>query len=410
MRETGLRPGAGSHSIIRKMKILHVININAVGGAEKLIPVLLTALVNSGVEAECLIIHPSANGEAANYIASVLTEKKIKVCLLSRRSPVDIKAILEVGNFISAGGYKLVHSHLRHADFWISLLKLMRKVRVPIVTTMHGYRDSFQNKYGLDYKKVSFLSPYYWAARLILKKFDAIVFISNCISGFYYGAKLTRTKKSCVIYHGYPVLEGRKRTGSTIFREKDRINIAIPGRLIRMKGHRYALEAFKYLLADFPNAALHIFGSGPEEAEIRRLINEWGLGKNVEMYGYVENLNDCMALMDVVLIPSLGESFGMVFLESFANKVPVVAFNLPAGNEIVSDGYSGLLSEPGRPMGLYEKLKLLLQDDRLYSRISENAFEELSKRFSVEVMGEAYKKFYSGVLLSQSNRKNKRNV
>jgi glycosyltransferase involved in cell wall biosynthesis len=380
------------------MKVLHVINIGGIGGAEKLIPSLLNSFTSVGVDADCLIIHHMGCNDSANYIRNKLMEYKISVFLMQRKNTIDIFKLILLRNFIIKRRYSLIHSHLRHADLWLFILKFFRLISIPIVTTIHGYRDSFQNNHGLDSSKISIFSAYFWLVRLVLKRFDHIIFISKCLQEFYHTARLVTSTKSSVIYNGYNIFSFKKKLRSHT--RNDIIHIALPGRLIKMKGHRYALEALKCLLAEYPLSILHILGTGPEESKIRKIVYQLELDKNVVIHGYVENVGSIYAISDIVLIPSLGEAFGMVFLESFAYKVPVVAFDLPSGNEIINSGFNGLLSSPRDSADMYKKIKSLLTDTALYQKIVTNAHENLLHNYSIFNMGISYKKIYSDLVLN----------
>jgi glycosyltransferase involved in cell wall biosynthesis len=383
------------------MKIVHVININGIGGAERHLPILLSALVSSGINAESVLIFKRRNRDLANTIKKQLLKPEIKYHLLSRGSILDVKSLIELGKLINIQKYDLVHSHLRHSDLWIWILKKLGIIKVPILTTMHGYRDSYQNKYGLDYQKISKLSVYYWFVKYVLQGFDKVVFVSNALKQFYILSELTKFQKGTVIYHGYPYLIRDKFPTKKKITSEGTINIAIIGRLIHMKGHRFALESFRLILTDYPNSVLHILGSGPEEKNIILMCTDLGVKDKVRLYGYVENVNDYLASMDVLLVPSIGEAFGMVFLESFANKVPVVAFDLPAGNEIISDGQNGLLAEKYNSYDLYRKVVFLFGSMERYNLITTNAYADLMLKFSVESMAKMYKKLYISVLYSK---------
>jgi glycosyltransferase involved in cell wall biosynthesis len=263
---------------------------------------------------------------------------------------------------------------------------------------MHGYRDKYQNKFGLQVKSGMFFDPYYWVTRYVCRQFDGVIFISECLRRFYQKAGLP-VKKNRIIYHGYtasvktPVVTEQVET-----RNHTSPRIGLPGRLIRMKGHRFAIDAVKQLVQNYPGIQLHVFGVGPEEEAIRLHITETGMEKHVIFHGFVNNLDERLREMDVILIPSMGESFGMVFLESFAAGVPVVAFDLPAGNEIIKDGYSGYLAKPGSVDGLVEKLKLILENPEQKNKIVAQAYAELNQVFSLDRMTTDYLAFYQEML------------
>lgn len=382
------------------MKILHLITVNAIGGAEKLMPVFLPAQQKAGLDVNCLLLYQeSYSTDPVNETAKQLEANGIRYFIVSCASITDKAARWKIAEIINNNHYDLVHSHLKYADFFLSQLKWKKKITVPVISTMHGYRDTYQNKHGLKVKPQLYFSPYYWITRFIFNRLDGFVFISACMKSFYTRAGLLRKKRNTIIYHGHP--GGHEIIHDEIFSNgDDSPAIGLPGRLIKMKGHRFAIEAAAMLIKDYPGIILHIYGSGPEEEHIKTQIRNVGLEKHIILYGYVSDLNARLKKMDIILVPSSGEAFGIVFLEAFAAGVPVVAFDIPAGNEIIRDGQSGLLAEPGSSESLAEKINELCKNRELYMRIREQAFKALKERFSLSRMVAEYHDFYEVVLKS----------
>ncbi len=82
---------------------------------------------------------------------------------------------------------------------------------------------------------------------------------------------------------------------------------------------------------------------------------------------------------DIVVCPSLYESFGYVNLEALASGTPVVASCTGGIPEIIQDGHTGLLFEKGNPKDLEEKVGLLLRDEPLRIRLAANGLKEIRK-------------------------------
>ena len=379
------------------MTILHVINIHGYGGAEKLLLVSLPALRKKGIEVKCLVFHQKDKEDAAQRIAQELSRDGISVTTYAYARPWEKAIFSRITQSVSEAGADLVHSHLKYADLWLSVLKNRKKITVPVVTTLHGYRDSYQNKHGLTVHKSIRFTPYYWLTRFVCRKLDGYILISECLKKFYVSSGLLKNKPARVIYHGYELdgLPDLKPGISSLV--KDPV-IAVPGRLIKMKGHRFALEAFSELLSSYPAASLHIFGSGPEEEAIKEQVQRLNLHDRVILHGYVNDLPERLRACQLVLLPSLWESFGIVFLDAFAAGVPVVAFDLPAGNEIVIDNYSGLLAEPYNSHSLAEKMKVLLNNEHLRNDIIRNAHQLLKSKFSAGMMADKYIDFYKEII------------
>jgi len=381
------------------MKVLHLITVNAIGGAEKLMPLFLPAQRQAGLEVDCLLLyHKDYSTAPVNETARQLNEHGIKYFIVRCESINDKGVRNKIADIINENGYDLAHSHLKYADFFLSQLKSKRRINIPVVSTLHGYRDSYQNRFGLKVKWQLFFSIYYWITRFIFNQLNGYVFISNCMKSFYTRAGLLRDRPNTIIYHGYPAGETMSTGDDVFLHGNSSPAIGLPGRLIKMKGHRFAINAVAMLVKTYPGISLHIYGSGPEEEAIRHHIRQARLEEKITLYGYVDDLSVRLKKMDIILVPSSGEAFGIVFLEAFAAGVPVVAFDLPAGNEIITDGYNGMLAEPHNTTSLASKINELCANREKYQQIRSHAFENLKERFSLNRMVLQYKDFYELVL------------
>ena len=97
------------------------------------------------------------------------------------------------------------------------------------------------------------------------------------------------------------------------------------GRLIPIKGHIVLLRAFAKVRAEFPDAQLAIAGRWPLEPALRALALELGIMDGVEFLGHVAPIQAEIERSAVVVVPSMGEGFGMVALEAMERARPVIA-------------------------------------------------------------------------------------
>jgi glycosyltransferase involved in cell wall biosynthesis len=144
------------------------------------------------------------------------------------------------------------------------------------------------------------------------------------------------------------------------------------------KGGPDLAAAFKIVQQRQPNARLTIVGCSPR-LELR----------NCEIVGRVplEQMKNYYAQASVFCLPTLLEPFGIVFVESFLNKVPVVATNLGALPDIVEDGKSGYLVEPNNPVELARALGGLLSDAEKCRRFGEYGHRAVLERYSWDAVG-----------------------
>jgi phosphatidyl-myo-inositol dimannoside synthase len=124
------------------------------------------------------------------------------------------------------------------------------------------------------------------------------------------------------------------------------------------------LEASALLRRRIAGARVRIVGRGPEWDDVVRLHGRLGLGETVALLGDVsrERLAEEYVSADIFCLPSVQESFGIVFLEAMAAGLPVVACRAAAIPEVVEDGVTGLLAPPSSLEGLASALEALVAD------------------------------------------------
>lgn len=180
------------------------------------------------------------------------------------------------------------------------------------------------------------------------------------------------------------------------------LRIGFAGQWVPRKGIAALLDAWPRVKAQVPSAQLELAG-GPamwKTAEPVPGAEECAtLAKSMEAAGLLRiigalprtRMRDFWSSLDIAVVPSLYEPFGLVALEAMACGVPVVASAIGGLKEIVQEGTSGLFVAPGDSSALAQALSTLLTDERLRLRLAEGArrrAEEFSQaRRSVELVG-----------------------
>jgi glycosyltransferase involved in cell wall biosynthesis len=152
-------------------------------------------------------------------------------------------------------------------------------------------------------------------------------------------------------------------------------------RLREEKGIDLLIKAFSKLVDDDDNVHLHIVGNGPDEKKLKDLVSKLNIVHKVTFFGEAswEVAMQQMALMDVVVVPSRFEGFGLSAAEAMAMGKPVVASNVFGLKEVVSDGKSGLLFESSSSDSLYLKLKIFCTEKTRYNYFRENALVNVNQ-------------------------------
>ncbi len=95
--------------------------------------------------------------------------------------------------------------------------------------------------------------------------------------------------------------------------------------------------------------------------------------------------------IDIFITPSVNESFGMVFLESWSCKKPVIAMATGAISSVVTDGTDGLLCKPGDAVMLSKKMEVLINDPALRKSMGEMGYLKTASDFTLDIVTRRYR-------------------
>ncbi len=154
----------------------------------------------------------------------------------------------------------------------------------------------------------------------------------------------------------------------------------------RSKGCDKVILAMRRIVAEFPGATHEIVGDGPLRTELESLAASSGLAERVNFLGYVSDhrLEEVYRDADVLVIPSFGEGFGIVFLEAWKHGLPVVVGNRDASSEVVTDGWNGLCVDPHSVEEIAGAVCSLLSDPGRARAMGENGRRTVQEQFTHE--------------------------
>ncbi len=179
----------------------------------------------------------------------------------------------------------------------------------------------------------------------------------------------------------------------------DAIVVGGIGRLIPRKGFRELIRAFASI--DRRNVWLVIGGDGPEWEELHGLVEAFELKSRVRFPGFVDTVPELLADTDVFVLPSLEESHPTMLLEAMAMARPVVASDLAAVGDAITDGVEGKLVPAGDVPALAETIGSFLSDAATARRCGRNARKKVEQEYTVDRMlrraAVLYEELLSGV-------------
>ncbi len=159
--------------------------------------------------------------------------------------------------------------------------------------------------------------------------------------------------------------------------------LGVVAQLTPWKGQDTALEALVRLRGRWPDARLFLVGEAKFVSKatrydnqgyvraLHKMVDELGIGRAVAFLGQRDDVPEIMRALDLLLVPSWEEPFGMVVIEAMALGTPVLATEVGGPAEIIEDGRNGRLVPPGRPELWAKAAEDLLSDSALLERMGE---------------------------------------
>ncbi|RLQ96829.1 glycosyltransferase family 4 protein [Falsibacillus albus] len=194
------------------------------------------------------------------------------------------------------------------------------------------------------------------------------------------------------------------------FRQKHQVSqddevLFVPRRLTKKNGVIYPAMAMSRILEKHPNAHLIYAGSGEAMNEIKRIVEENKLQKNVTLLGAIphDQIKEYYALSDIVLVPSVHsagveEATSISALEAMGSGSPLVACAVGGLKEIVNHEEDGLLVEEKNVEELAEAVIELLDDPAKGERFADRARTKIEEEYSHIAAAQKYESIYKSAL------------
>jgi len=191
-----------------------------------------------------------------------------------------------------------------------------------------------------------------------------------------------------------PTPESRAKARARWGHASDHFVIGHAAAFTREKGQDVALQAALLLAPRLPCARMLLAGDGPERSELAR--HAAGM---VHLPGFLDDLDDFYAALDLYIMPSRSEGWGLTALRAMAFGLPVIASNVGGLPELVEHARSGWLVPPESPEALADAIMDAASNPALWSDFGRNA-RARAAQFSIERTVEQTERFYLRLLAS----------
>lgn len=391
------------------LRLVLATNNLLVGGAQQVVATLARELAERGhiVAVVDLVGGPHRQRGEPEPFRAVIEGAGVPVYDFAIRSSRDVREWRRAMGWFRSFRPEIVHGHLWPADRWAALLG--RRFGAATLTTKHETRTDLT--WRARWTEAL-------AARLL---FDRVVAISGAVRTHL--ERYLHVPADRIVMVPNPVDATRFRPGC-IDRREARLTLGLwpdepaaflvgyTGRLVARKGLSSWLEAAEYAARERPLMRFVVVGSGPEEAALKHLARQLGLGDRVRFAGAQADVRPWLAACDAYLFtPSVGEGLPMALLEAMAMALPIVASNVGVNRELLLG--VGWLPEPaawtpgpvhlaGRPFA--EALVRLYDDAPARQRLGAEARARILASYDLPVVLQRQLETYHSLLASPQGR------
>lgn len=197
-------------------------------------------------------------------------------------------------------------------------------------------------------------------------------------------------------YTIYNALPGYIQISDNKKENNDIITIGVVSRLEHIKGMDLVVPAFAKVYEKNKNIRLLVVGDGSLRHQMEEDANRLQLGKNIEFAGMQKqtDLQSYYDKIDVLLMPSRSEGFGLTAIEGMARGCVLVASNTGGLPEVVREGYVGLLHQPESVNDLANKICSLIENPKHFEQMRSHLHDYV-QQFTFERYADLFNDLYS---------------
>ena len=293
--------------------------------------------------------------------------------------------------------------HVHQFEMSCAFVYLLKKiVNIPIISTVHTSLH-IDNEYLKP--RINIIEPFRWIVRILpilwfekksIRTSDYVITISKNLESF---CRSLRNDDHCKMI---PNAISLQQFNPDVLPANFSINeftILCPGRISPEKGQIYLVDALKIIREKVSAQVIFMGSEDPSTASvIKKRIQLYKLDKYIHFYPPkpYDSVPSYYKAADIIVIPSLSESFGLTILENMALGNVVVASSVGGVPDLIEDRITGLLVPPADSQKIAKAVILALTDDNLRKEIRRNAIEK-AKGYNIENIAgyieQCYKKY-----------------
>lgn len=378
----------------KRVKVLHIITNLPIGGAQDNTLLTVERLDRDKYDVTLL---SAPEGEWLERAQRIPNLHLIFVKELKRRiHPLkDVIAFFKILNILRKGKYEIVHTHSSKPGFHGRLAAKLLGVPA-VIHTIHGF--PFNDFMG-PLKRGIFINIERFLSRIT----DRIVTVSTLNLDKAVRLKLAAREKFVNIYSGIDF--DKFNVAVNVNTKKQELGIlngekivGMVGRFSPQKSPQDFVRAIPQVLKKQKNVRFLFIGDGDLHQQIVALSKELGVEDKIKILGFRDDIPELLNVLDVYVLSSLWEGLGRSLTEAMYTGRPVVATRVDGVPELVKDGETGMLAQPGDPESLARGIIALLSDEDKARAIGAAARHRITESFQADQMVRAIEDVYDALL------------
>jgi len=310
---------------------------------------------------------------------------------------LDLRIIPRLVRYIKQNNIDIVETAVFPSDVYGRVSARLANVPV-IISTMHRVED---HKQETIYRFLPFVDM------LTMALTTRIIAVSGAVKNYLIRRHKIRPEKISVIYNGIDVNKYKSHTNITEFKKQFNLEPSIPivafiGRLVKVKGVSYFLEATASVLRSGKKAQFLVVGDGPLKQSLVKQTQKLGIEQHVFFIGFRKDIPKILSLIDILVVPSLWEGLPLTILETMSAGKPIIAARVGGIPEAIKNGETGILVPPKNPEALSGAINDLLAAPKKRKEMGEKAKQRALQLFDVERMVKEYENLYDACAVSQT--------
>jgi glycosyltransferase involved in cell wall biosynthesis len=364
---------------VDKVRVLHLIDSLALGGAERVAVNLCNALAAAGCEAH--LCATRTGGPMATFV-----EPEVGLLLLDKKKTLDGAAILRLRRYVREHSIQVIHAH-SSSFFLACVMKMLTGVRV-VWHDHFGDSENLEQRRALAIIALSFL-------------FDGVVSVNEKLRKWATLNLHVSGDKICFLPNFPALSKQREAINEGLVNEK-KLRLVCTANLRKQKDHATLIRALQIIRKDYPDIELLLVGADYEDdysTRLKALIRELGLGDNVGILGCRTDVAAILEKCDIGVLSSESEGLPVSLLEYGLAGLPVVCTAVGDCAMVLGNGEFGRVVLPKGHQALAVACLDLLCDEIERKRLGGRFQEHVERHYSAQAVAKQVIDIYLEILL-----------